>query len=158
MPDYLLSFQNQHPHHCHGEQHNHNEPFPVPSHTFVLRHENPSAPRQTQVTSSLSHCPGVGIYRVSYVKTVFQTSGDMNKMHFQKRHFSMLHPQRTKETKKGVGNGCPFTLFCSPKYGKPAEKFYTNYKQVKLCSPRYLCDTNMDQSHTGVAEGTVQSI
>lgn len=68
----------------------------------------------------------------------------------------MLHPTQMKEIKKGIENGGPFILFCSRKYGKPAEKFYTNHKQGKLCCPRYLYDTTMNQSHTGGAESTAQ--
>lgn len=68
MPVYLLSFQYLHPHHCHGDSTIMRSPSLSSSHLFLLRCEHCSAPRQTQVTSSLSHCPGVGINRFSYIK------------------------------------------------------------------------------------------
>lgn len=121
MPDYLLSFQYLHPHHCQGGQHNHGEPFPV-----LQAHLSPEMWKlqctKADKTSALSHCPGVGINRFSYIKMVFQTSGDMNEMHFQRRNFSMLLPTQDWSNKERSREWLPFQSFLFSKVWKACWK------------------------------------
>lgn len=77
-------------------------------------------------------------------KIVFQTHGDMNKIQLSRGELSNVPPYTgPKKPRKGWETVALLLFFCSSqKYGKSAEKFYINHKQVIFCSQRYIYDTH----------------
>lgn len=73
-------------------------------------------------TSSQPHCPGVGINGFSDIKMVFQTSGDVNKMQFQRRNLSVLHPTQDQRNRERSREWVPFHSFLFSKVWKACWK------------------------------------